>query len=303
MKIGNSDSQGSPEDRLVNVLPETVNYHFTKACQMACKHCFAVFSDCGKNRLEEYLAVIRAIARAPLPEGRQLPRRLNFVGGEPTLYPKFSELVECALEEGLRVSIVTNGFDLVQKGLVGPLKEMELIGISIDSLVHATNLKIGRHVKGKTLGESEWKELFLQMEQLQIPLKINTTITRHNYQEDLSEFIGNSNPIRWKVFQAMPVDGQNEGSRSEWLVNRGEYDAFVERHQQAGVQIEAEPEEMMRGTYAMISPDGRFYDSTLGYHHYSDPITSVGVEHAWNQINFSADGFEERTQNYGDSAA
>lgn len=292
------DSLDSQDKATACYLPNTVNYHFIKACQMACQHCFAVFGDCGSNRHQEYLSVIRAVAAAPRPEWMTRPRRINFVGGEPTLYTKFDELVQCALDEGLRVSIVTNGFDLVNKGLVGPLRQMELIGVSVDSLDHETNLKIGRQVKGRTIGAMEWEDLFSEMDRAKIPLKINTTITKHNLEENLSDFILRSCPVRWKVFQAMPVEGQNCSTRHLWQVGRPDYDRFVTRHEARGVRVAAEPEDLMRGTYAMISPDGRFYDSVSGAHRYSEPIHEVGVDAAWAQIRFDPELFGERTKSY-----
>ncbi|MGZ0710074.1 viperin family antiviral radical SAM protein [Coraliomargarita sp. W4R53] len=281
-------------------LPETVNYHYTAACEMACEHCFAVFKDCSSSQMKSHKAVIRAIAEAPLAPGMYLPRRLNFVGGEPTLHRSFPELLEYALECGLRVSIVTNGYSLVKKGLPQQFHQLDLIGLSVDSLNHETNIRIGRSVRGETISEQEWYRLFDELQQAGVALKINTTITRHNADEDLSRFILNSRPERWKIFQAMPVEGQNCGNKDRWLVDRATYDQFVARHVAAGAYSEAEPESLMRGSYAMIAPNGRFFDSALGSHTYSSPIPEVGVSQAWQQVHFDAERFEERTKNYSE---
>ena len=74
-------------------LPDTVNYHFTSACNMQCCFCFAGFSDCRRSTADEQKAIIRAIAAAPLPSFEQRPRRLNFDGGEPTICLYLEELV------------------------------------------------------------------------------------------------------------------------------------------------------------------------------------------------------------------
>lgn len=291
---------------LPSSLPETVNYHYTSACEMACEHCFAVFADCTRSKMDSHKAVIRAISEEPLGPGMYLPRRLNFVGGEPTVHQSFPELLEYALQCGLRTSIVTNGYSLVKHGLPEKFHELDLIGVSIDSLNHDTNIRIGRSVRipksiqRETISEQQWNRLFNELQQAGIALKINTTVTRHNADEDLSSFILKSRPERWKIFQAMPVDGQNCGSKHRWLVDRPTYDQFVTRHVHAGAYSEAEPESLMRGSYAMISPDGRFFDSALGSHNYSAPIPEVGVRKAWNQIHFDSQLFGERTKNYSD---
>ena len=115
----------------------------------------------------------------------------------------------------------------------------------------------------------------------------------------MASFIAEADPLRWKVFQSIAVEGQNCHSFREWTVDRATFDRYVNRHVKAGVHPVVESEEMMRGSYAMISPDGRFYDSTSGTHRYSDPILAVGVEKAWGQVIFSHQKFADRTMSYG----
>lgn len=134
-------------------LPETVNYHFTSACNMRCRFCFAGFKDCGFSTLEKHKSVIRAIAAAPSDTG--ISRRLNFVGGEPTAYPYLDNLLREAAACGLRTSIVTNGFNLARFGLPKSFQSLELIGVSIDSLDAGTNRRMGRSVRGETLASQD----------------------------------------------------------------------------------------------------------------------------------------------------
>lgn len=279
-------------------IPETVNLHFHSACEMRCKHCFAVFRECGKQVLPELREVIRKIAEVPMGPGMKKPRRVNFVGGEPTIHPYFINLVGYANESGLRTSIVTNGYSLVRKRIPKELEVLDLVGVSIDSLQRDRNRQIGRSVNEKTISAEEWYRFFEELSALSIPLKINTTITRHNLDEDFSEFIKKANPLRWKIFQAMVVSGQNCQNSGTWKVSRKEYDTFISRHRRAGVEICPEPEDLMRGSYAMVSPDGRFFDSAEGYHRYSKPILDVGAEEAWNQVQCDEALFRERTRNY-----
>ncbi len=279
-------------------LPETVNLHFLSACEMGCPHCFAPFVDCGKISLGALKALIAAVAQTALARGMTKPRRLNFVGGEPTLHPHFLELVEYAYLCGLRVSIVTNGYSLIRNGIPEALGVLELVGVSIDSLNSHANLQIGRAVRGNTITEAQWLSLFENLTKLGAPLKINTALTKHNVGEDFSSFILKAKPLRWKVFQAMVVRGQNCSGSDHWKVSRQEYDKFIARHLNVGATLCAEPEELMRGSYAMISPDGRFFDSAEGHQHYSDPILKVGIEQAWKQVQCDAELFLERTRNY-----
>ena len=276
-------------------LPSTINFHFTDACNMRCQFCFAGFSDCASERLD-------------LPKQKKLisllsayvdqHSRINFVGGEPTIYPYLDELLMVAHNSGLKSSLVTNGYQLIANGLPENFHFLDLIGLSIDSLNSCINQRIGRSISGKSIGEPDWIQLNETLKSVGVPAKINTTISKYNAHEDLSDFIKKMNPIRWKVFQAMRVKGQNERKCKQWMVDRSDFEVFVSRHEAAGVYPIAEPEEVMRGSYAMISPDGRFFDSTTGMHKYSDPILDVGVQEAWEQILFDPSLFTYRTASY-----
>lgn len=283
-------------------LPDTVNYHFTPACNMHCKICFAEFNDCCESRLSRHKAVIRAVAGAcPLPN--RMTRRINFVGGEPTVYPRLGELVAEATAFGLRVSIVTNGYRLVKNSaLPDYVENLEIVGLSIDSLNTMTNLRCGRAVNGKTISSEEWFDLFAKLAALNVKIKINTVVSNLNWRENLLPFMQNAGPnlLRWKIFQAMSVKGQNCSSPDSWDhgVTASQFDAFVNRHRIANPLVEDNT--LMRGSYAMISPDGRFFDSTTGEHRYSQAIGEVGIEGAWRQIAFSKNKYEKRTSTYSE---
>lgn len=286
------------QDLEFSTLPETVNYHFTPLCNMRCAFCFAGFRDCKQVSLERHKAVIRSVAAVPTISRH--PRRLNFVGGEPTVYPYFEELLLEAHDCGLRTSLVSNGFNLVQKCLPESFQTLELLGLSIDSLNSETNRRIGRAACGKVITQSEWLRLIDQANDLGLSVKINTTVTAYNADEDLSAFVERVAPRRWKVFQGMVVEGQNANHAREWVVDRTTFDRFVSCNSTRSTKPVAESEALMRGSYAMISPDGRFFDSSIGRHTYSDSILDIGVERAWRQISFDVSRFDERTRSYSE---
>ena len=65
-----------------------------------------------------------------------------------------------------------------------------------------------------------------------------------------------------------------------------------------GVRVIAEPVETIRGSYAMISPDGRFFDSSTGRHHYSRRIRDVGLSSAFSDVTFDEAKYDGRDGNY-----
>ncbi len=288
--------QASPPFSKRNLLPGTVNYHFTSACNMRCKFCFADFRDCREASLSQHKGIIRAIASArPLPGG--MTRRINFVGGEPTVNPLLGELVAEAINCGLRASMVTNGYMLARSAaLPDYVRHLELVGVSIDSLNGLTNLRNGRAVNGQTVSAEEWFGLFDKLTTLGVKIKINTVVGDFNCHENLSAFILKAKPnlLRWKVLQAMPVEGQNCDSLDMWDqgVTADRFNEFVKRHRHAEPVVESES--LMRGSYVMISPDGRFFDSTTGHHRYSSPILTVGLDAALSEISFDEAKFRAR---------
>ena len=50
-------------------------------------------------------------------------------------------------------------------------------------------------------------------------VKINTVVTRTNLMEDLSDFIVEARPERWKLLQVLPVEGQNDRLVGEHVVS------------------------------------------------------------------------------------
>ena len=99
----------------------------------------------------------------------------------------------------------------------------------------------------------------------------------------------------------MPVAGQNDSHIGLLTVTRDEFDAYVDRHSmvtRAGIRVVPEPVEAIRGSYCMIDPQGRFFDSSAGRHTYSRPILEVGVERAFAEVSFDRDRFEMRGGSY-----
>ncbi|EIV92259.1 radical SAM protein [Frankia sp. QA3] len=76
----------------------------TRACTLNCKHCYnhsGPAGDHGTMSLDDWLTVIDAAAALGV-------RTVQFIGGEPTLYPALPDLVDRALGLDLDVEVFTN---------------------------------------------------------------------------------------------------------------------------------------------------------------------------------------------------
>lgn len=270
---------------------ESVNFHLYKPCNDRCTFCFATFRDVeGQVSFQEVCRIIDALRAAGV-------RKINFVGGEPTLYREIGPTIQHAKSLGLTTSIVTNGARLGRL-LERHAAALDWVGLSADSGIEAVQRGLGRgrgnHVE-RTVAHAH------ALRGLKIRVKLNSVVTAATWLEDMSDLVRRIGPERWKVFQVLPMKGQNTGSVERLLVSPTQFAAFVERHRYLAVEGFApvvEDNTAMMGSYAMVDPVGRFFGNATGEHVYSAPILEVGVAAALAQVGFSPSKFAERGGRY-----
>ena len=126
---------------------------------------------------------------------------------------------------------------------------------------------------------------------------MNTVVTRRNLKEDLTDFIVEAHPERWKLLQVLPVKGQNGHTVDPYVVSADEFEDYVEssrRVEACGIKVVPESNDLMTGSYVMVDPAGRFFDNASGAHTYSRPIFEVGVEEAFRQVLVDSRRFQSR---------
>ena len=284
----------------------SVNFHLNKECNARCKYCFAGFPNVTReNRLTEVergelidLLVDRGVGK------------INFAGGEPTLVKNLGDLckhIKVRSRGGCAVSIVSNGHRL-QRLIEGAAQWINWVALSLDSGDDRVNVAIGR-TRDKIPYVDKMLKLGDMLRNRDIGIKCNTVVSRFNVTEDMSEVIRQLNPERWKLFQVLPVSGENDGTIADHEISEEEFEEFVGRHQSLlsdmGVEIVPEDNTHMADSYLMIDPEGRFYwhapQNREGWNTklYSDPILKVGLEEALKQVRFSEDRYHARGARYG----
>ena len=275
----------------------SVNFHLWKPCNMKCRFCFATFQDIRQDALpkghvprEDSLAVVEALAMAGFG-------KINFAGGEPTLCPWLPDLIQRAKELGLTTSMVTNGSRITPEWLDRVDGCLDWAAVSIDSVDQEKMKLMGRTTRTGPLSAADYLCIMDLLRQRGIRLKINTVVTRSNYGEDLAGFIIKARPERWKLFQVLPVRGQNDGRVNPFVITRKEFDRYVNRNRYVeteGIIVVPESNELMTGSYVMVDPAGRFFDNVAGTHVYSRPIKQVGVDAALEEVSVDPDRFRLR---------
>ena len=261
---------------------------------MKCTFCFATFQDVGQDALpyghlprKESVAVVEALAKAGFD-------KINFAGGEPILCPWLPDLIRRARELEVTTSIVTNGSFVTPEWLDRVDGCLDWVTVSIDTVDPEKLKRLGRTTRNGPMSEADYLRVMDMLRQCGIRLKINTVVTRINYNEELAGFITNAGPERWKLLQVLPVRGQNDGLVDNLMITGEEFAHFVARNryvESSGIVVVPESNDLMTGSYVMVDPAGRFFDNVAGAHVYSSPINQVGVDVALREVSIDTNKF------------
>ena len=254
-----------------------VNYHITNRCNYHCTYCFGKFDGQKDPSLANAQKIIRNIADY-FTQNNIKDGRINFAGGEPTLYEHLDELIDYASSLGLSVSIVTNGSLLTPERICSWQGKISCIGISIDSIDDTANIAIGRCCRNKVVDLPHWADLAKVIHECDIHLKINTVVSRLNLCEDLLPLYQALKPEKIKLFQMHLIDGIN--NRAEpYRITDSEFEGFCEHLKSFASVIVAEPCGSMENSYLMVNPEGKFQLNNNGvYQTFGDLSTTPLLE-------------------------
>ncbi|XP_068135189.1 S-adenosylmethionine-dependent nucleotide dehydratase RSAD2 [Hyperolius riggenbachi] len=272
------------------VTPTSVNYHFTRQCNYKCGFCFHTAKTSFVLPIEEAKKGLSMLRDAGM-------EKINFSGGEPFLQDRgnfVGKLVEyCKMELKLpSVSIVSNGSLITERWFQAYGEHLDILAVSCDSFVEDVNKLIGRG-QGKKNHVEKLMKIRQWCRDYNVAFKINSVINRYNADEDMSKEIEMINPIRWKVFQCLIIDGENCGEDAlrhaeTFVISNEEFRGFLDRHKHNKCLV-PESNQQMRDSYLILDEYMRFLDCRNGRKDPSRSILDVGVE---NAIKFS--GFDEK---------
>lgn len=266
---------------------ETVSFHLVKPCNMGCKFCYATFQDfrVGKQlTLEECCKIVDKLHQAGV-------KKITFAGGEPMLFKELDLLIIYTKLLGITTSIITNGSLLTREWLQNMIPYLDWIGISIDSTNQETNRKIGRVTrKSQDHQDSHYYALLATIKSYGYKLKVNTVVNIHNQDEKLVDFIEHFEVDRWKVFDTLKVEGQNDQQFEE--IKSTDFNGFVLNNLSDVMVVETNY--LMTASYLLIDPLGRLFENSKGKHTYSDSILEKDFNECLSQISLDRNKFLER---------
>ena len=225
-------------------------------------------------------------------------QKLNIAGGEPFLNPKFLASIIRYCKQQLRlesISVVTNGSKVTRGFLRRNWDYIDVLAVFCDSMDEQTNIKIGR-------GDGNNVEKLFQIrgwcKEFNIKFKLNTVVCSLNYNEDIVEIVERLQPFRWKVFQVLIVQGENDSEKTkrdvrDWEISDEQFNIFCDKHKGIPAFI-PENNKVMASSYLLLDEYLRFMDKGSGEMKLSESILDVGVDKAMAQVRWDQAAFNER---------
>ncbi|CEG27003.1 radical SAM protein [Bacillus sp. B-jedd] len=181
--------------------PFIVIWEVTRACQLKCVHCRAdaqLQKDPRELTHEEGINLLDQIYDMGNP-------MLVFTGGDCMMREDLMELADYAVKKGMRVSMVPSATDNVTLEKMRQAKEVGLSrwGFSLDG----PTPEIHDHFRGTPGSFDLTLEKIKYLNELEMPLQINTVISRYNYDalEEMAKLVGELKAVMWYIFLLVPT--------------------------------------------------------------------------------------------------
>ncbi|KAL2057376.1 hypothetical protein ABVK25_002429 [Lepraria finkii] len=271
------------------IIPISVNYHLTRACNYSCGFCFHTAKTSHVESLsnaKKGMALLKASGM----------KKINFAGGEPFMNAEFLGQLAKYCKETLKVesvSVVTNGSKVTSKWLAKYGKYLDIMAVSCDSFDDTTNVKIGRgtgnHVK-------TFMDLCEMCKEHGVMFKVNTVVNRYNFQEDMNAAIDKIKPFRWKCFQVLIVPEENGSENTlrdarRFVINDEEWRLFCDKHKRQECFV-PEGNDVMASSYLLLDENLCFLNK--GVAKPTRSILDIGVAEALTDVYWDEEGFQKR---------
>ncbi len=160
-----------------------VSYEITNLCNLKCKHC------CNKSTSTEYLGLSKDTVFLLIDELKSINvNSIYLSGGEPTLYPHFSDVVHYIHKKNIDLALATNAIEIneVLPALTSFNETREGVFISIDGIENTHD-----KFRGKTGAFRKTINSIKVLLSNNVPVRVSTVIWKDNLNEleDLILFV------------------------------------------------------------------------------------------------------------------
>jgi radical S-adenosyl methionine domain-containing protein 2 len=262
-----------------------VNFHFTRQCNYNCGFCFHTAKTSHVESEEKCKEILILLRKGGF-------KKINFAGGEPFVKPELLGIMCKYAKEVCKyesVSIISNGSKCKEEWFKKYARYVDILGVSCDSFDEKVNKAIGRgngnHLKSV-------RQVAAWCKSYNIQFKLNTVVNSFNHLEDISSFVNELSPIRWKIFQVLALEGENTGENTKrqvekFLISEKSFQDYVSRNTNGLIDqtiVKMESNDVMKSSYVLVDEYGCFLDSSKGGKEPTGSILSIGVDAAWKEL-------------------
>src|SRR6478735_3932174 len=158
-----------------NTRKPIVVWNITRTCNLRCVHCYSDSMAArypGELDWEQMQSVVHDLAAYQIPS-------LLLSGGEPLIHPRFFDLVDYATEQGLKLTISTNGTLITpEKAALLKAANVAYVGISLDGIGD-----IHDQFRGKQGAFKAAVEGFKNCHEVDQKTGLRLTLTRHTVSD------------------------------------------------------------------------------------------------------------------------
>ncbi len=193
------------------LVPHDCYLILTSKCNMRCKHCYGKYGNkIPANELtgKEWEKVFCDLEKNDI-------FFLNISGGEPTIHPNFSEIINSLIKHKMYFILTTNA--TFNKKILNDIISAKdyLIGlkVSLDGASHETHSFLRRDINGKANINFYNKTInnLKQLKKANIPFSIATCLHKRNINnlEEMLNLIIELSPISWFI-STISIDGRSK---------------------------------------------------------------------------------------------
>lgn len=184
------------------VSPYIVFFEVTQACDLACVHCRAKAQPCrspSELSTDDAMRLLEQLAT--------FPRKpiVVLTGGDPAKRPDLEMLVGHGVSLGLEMALTPSATDLVTRERLHALVQAGLSRLAVsldgpDAVAHD-------RFRGTPGSFRRTLRIMADASDLRLPLQVNTTVTRSNWQciDSMAELLAQKAIALWAVFFLVPV--------------------------------------------------------------------------------------------------
>lgn len=238
----------------------------TNKCNLNCLICGSDSknsSDPNELSVSEWMAIVDELKDLGA-------KRIVLSGGEPTLKQGIGSLIDYINASGIEYAIMSNGF-VFPENVLYAIKQYPpyTIGISVDGYPQTHDW-----FRGKEGSFSGLLKTIHILKENAIPISVNTTVHRGNYQQLpwIAEFLKNNQIYGWQIQLAMPFGRMKKNQRL--ILSQAEFwwvSVFISKIREVLKEIKIEAADDFAYAPAGVIRDGDWAGCSAG-------ICSIGID-------------------------